>query len=108
VIAFFARDHHDEAVWRRLAAPAVAALLLGTVVVLAVLKYGTLLGTSPGDAANWVLPASFAVIAAIGAGWGLLVRLRRPEVYAAIGLGARAATVTHAGAVPPPAAGPAQ
>jgi amino acid transporter len=108
VIAFFARDHHDEAVWRRLVAPALAALLLGTVVVLAVLNYGTLLGTSPGDAASWVLPASFAVIAAIGAGWGLLVRLRRPEVYAAIGLGARAVTVTHPGAVPPPAAGPAQ
>jgi amino acid transporter len=107
VIAFFARDHHGVGPWRRLAAPALAAVLLGTIVVLAVLNYGTLLGTSPGDAANWILPASFAVIAVIGAGWGLVLRLSRPEIYAAIGLGARAVTVPH-GAVVPPAAGTGQ
>ena len=105
VIAFFARDHHGEGAWRRLAAPALAAVLLGTIVVLAVLNYGTLLGSSPGDAVNWVLPACFAVIAVIGAGWGLVLRLRRPEVYAAIGLGARAVTMPHAAAVPPAGAG---
>jgi amino acid transporter len=103
VIAFFARDHHGEAVWRRVAAPALAAGLLGVIVVLALLNYGTLLGSSPGDTVNWALPASFAVIAVIGAAWGLGLRAGHPEVYAAIGLGARAVTVPPTPAVAPAA-----
>jgi hypothetical protein len=103
VIAFFAREHHGEAVWRRVAAPALAAGLLGVIVVLALLNYGTLLGSSPGDAVNWALPASFAVIAVIGAAWGLALRAGHPEVYANIGLGARAVTVPPTPAVPPAA-----
>jgi hypothetical protein len=37
---------------------------------------------------RWQLPAIFAVAAAFGIGWALIVRVRRPQVYAAIGLGA--------------------
>ena len=44
IVAFFARDPRGENVWRRLIAPAVAAVLLGGIVVLAVLHYATLLG----------------------------------------------------------------
>lgn len=96
VVAFFARDQHGEAVWRRVAAPALAAGLLGVIVVLALLNYGTLLGNGPGDAANWALPASFAVIAVIGAAGGLALRANRPEVYATIGHGDRAAATPSA------------
>ena len=103
VIAFFVRDHHGEGAWPRLVAPALAAVLLGAIAVIAVLHYGTLLGTPSGDAANWALPASFAAFAIIGVAWGLTLRARRPEVYAAIGLGARAVTVPHAPVVPPAA-----
>jgi hypothetical protein len=71
-------------------APALAAVLLAGIVVLAVLHYGTLLGVAPGSPAAWMLPASYAVVAAIGLCWGAVLRIRRPQVYATIGLGAHA------------------
>ena len=92
VIAFFARDSHGENAWRRLIAPAIAAILLTGIVVLAVMHYGTLLGVSPGATAAWALPASYAAVAVIGLIWGLILKIRRPQVYAAIGLGAHAVT----------------
>ena len=61
------------------------------IVVLAVLHYATLLGVGPGDPAAWALPATYAVVAVAGVGWGVILRVRRPQVYAAIGLGAHAA-----------------
>jgi amino acid transporter len=91
VIAFFARDPRGETAWRRLAAPALAAVLLTVIVVLAVLHYGTLLGVAPGSPAAWALPASYAAVAAAGIVWGLVLRSRRPHVYQVIGLGAVAA-----------------
>src|ERR1039458_3805115 len=100
VIAFFARDWHGENAWRRLIAPALAAVLLGVIVVLAVLHYATLLGVPPGSPAAWVLPASYAAVAVAGLGWGLVLKFRRPQVYATIGLGAHAAAGQHAPARP--------
>jgi amino acid transporter len=91
VIAFFARDSRGETAWRRLAAPALAAVLLTVIVVLAVMHYGTLLGVAPGSPAAWALPASYAAVAAAGITWGLVLRFRRPDVYQVIGLGADAA-----------------
>jgi amino acid transporter len=91
VIAFFARDPRGETAWRRLAAPALAAVLLTGIVVLAVMHYGTLLGVAPGSPAAWALPASYAAVAAAGITWGLVLRARRPGVYQVIGLGADAA-----------------
>jgi amino acid transporter len=92
VIAFFARDPRGETAWRRLIAPALATVLLAGIVVLAALHYATLLGVPPGDPAAWALPASYAAVAAAGLGWGLILKIRRPQVYARIGLGAHAAT----------------
>ena len=91
VIAFFARDRRGETTWRRLAAPALAAVLLTVIVVLAAMHYGTLLGVAPGSPAAWALPASYAAVAAAGITWGLVLRSRRPSVYQVIGLGADAA-----------------
>ena len=92
VIAFFARDPRRETAWRRLIAPALAAVLLAGIVVLAVLHYSTLLGVAPGSPAACALPASYAAAAGIGLCWGLVLRARRPAVYATIGLGAHAVT----------------
>jgi amino acid transporter len=100
VVVFFARDARGESIRARLIAPALAAVLLAAVVVLAVQHYAVLLGVPPGSPAAWVLPASYAAVAAAGLGWGLILKFRRPQVYAAIGLGAHAAT-----APPAPAAG---
>ena len=90
VIAFFARNPHGESAWRRLIAPALAAVLLTGIVVLALRNYATLLGVRPGDPAAWALPASYAAVAFAGIGWGLLLKVRRPDRYALVGLGPRA------------------
>ncbi len=92
VIAFFARHPHGETAWRRLIAPALAAVLLAGIVVLALRHYAILLGVPPGDPATWALPASYGVAAVTGLAWGLILRGRRTDVYAAIGLGADAIT----------------
>ncbi len=92
VIAFFARDPRGETAWRRLIAPALAAVLLAGIVVLAVLHYDTLLGVPAGATAAWALPASYAAVAVTGLAWGLILKIRRPRTYAAIGLGAHAVT----------------
>jgi amino acid transporter len=92
VIAFFNQDPRGENTWRRLIAPALAAITVTGLVVLAVLHYDTLLGVRPGNPAAWALPGSYAVMAVVGLSWGLILRARRPQVYQTIGLGAHAIT----------------
>jgi len=67
-------------------------VLLVAIVVLAVRNYATLLGVPPGDPAAWAFPASYAAVAVAGLGWGLVLKSRHPDLYAAIGLGAHAVT----------------
>jgi len=85
-----------ENTWRRLGAPALAVLMLATIAVLAVQHYATLLGVLPGDPAAWVLPGCYGVVAAAGLGWALVLKTRRPQIYAAIGLGPHAVIAQHA------------
>ncbi|HVB43274.1 MAG TPA: APC family permease [Streptosporangiaceae bacterium] len=92
VVAFFARGSRGETAWRRLIAPLLSAGLLLTIVVLAVRNYAILLGVPPGDAAAWAFPASYAAVAVVGLGWGLVLKARRPELYSVIGFGAQAVT----------------
>jgi hypothetical protein len=97
VIRYF--DFHPgggESVWARMTAPALSAILLAGAVVLAVMHYGTLLGTAPGNPAAWLLPSAYAVAAAGGLCWGAVLRARRPQVYRKIGLGPEAATAPSA------------
>jgi hypothetical protein len=75
-----------------LIAPALAAVLLAGMIVLALEHYDLLLGVPPGNPAAWALPGSYAAVAVIGLAWGLILKTRRPRVYAAIGLGAYAIT----------------
>ena len=92
VIAYFAGHRGAESAWVRVAAPALSAVLLAGAVILAVLHYGTLLGTAPGNPAAWLLPSAYGIAAAAGLCWGLYLRAWRPGVYHAIGLGAYAVT----------------
>ena len=90
VIRYFDFHPGGESLWARMTAPALAALLLGTAIVLAIWHFGTLLGTGPGNPAAWLLPSAFGAAAAAGLCWGAYLRARRPAVYATIGLGAHA------------------
>ena len=92
VVVFFARDHRGENPWQRLIAPALAAVLLAAIAVLAVRNYSSLLGVPPADPASWEFPASYAAVALTGLGWGLILKTRHPGLYASVGLGARAVT----------------
>ena len=98
VIAFFARDPRGENQWHRLTAPALAVIVLAGIAVLAVQHYAALLGVAPGDPAAWTLPTSYAVVALAGLGWALILKTRRPAIYATIGLGPHAVTRQHASA----------
>jgi amino acid transporter len=90
VIVFFGHEPSGESLWRRLIAPTIAALVLGVFVVLAVINFGDLLGVPASHALRWGIPAGYLVAALLGIGWGLYLRARRRDVYATIGLGAKA------------------
>jgi amino acid transporter len=92
VIFFFGRDGRGENLWQRMTAPALSAVILTVIVVLAATHYATLLGVPPGSPAAWILPATYAVAALTGLCWGAVLRVRRPRVHATIGLGASAVT----------------
>lgn len=87
VIAFF-RKRGDKRVWSTGIAPAIAALALAAVVVLALSNYSVLTGSDNAviNSIPWILPA---VIVA-GLAYGLWLRRRRPDVYAGIAAGAPA------------------
>jgi amino acid transporter len=91
VIRYLGQHRGGESTWARMTAPALSALLLGGAIVLAIMHFGTLLGTGPGNPAGWLLPSAFGAAAGAGLCWGVFLRARRPQVYATIGLGAHAA-----------------
>ncbi|GII65089.1 amino acid permease [Sphaerisporangium krabiense] len=91
VLLFFARTPGTENAWRTKVAPAAAAVLLFVVLGLALTNFDVVLGVEPSSPLRWILPGAYVVAIALGVLWGLALRARRPDVYAHIGLGARAA-----------------
>lgn len=85
VIGFFLRNRISaESPWHRWIAPGLAAVILSVMAVLAVRNYATLLGAPPGSAVALWLPMLFGIAGVAGLVWALLLRLIRPDVYAAI------------------------
>lgn len=85
VIAWFVRQgaSFDESVWKTRVAPAVAAIALWAVVILAVIHFELVVGGEPGQY-TWfvyILAAFFAV----GAGLATYHRSRNPETYERLG-----------------------
>jgi amino acid transporter len=93
VIVFFLRNPSDESVWRRLVAPILSVAAVGTVVTLAFVNFATLLGVPEDSPLRWGVPISFVVVAALGFCWALVLRARRPDIYASVGLGAKSAAL---------------
>lgn len=91
VIGFFRRHRSAPAsLWARLIAPALAAVLLATILAVLVGNFDALLGSDPSSPVRWVLPGVVLLAAVGGAGWALWMRRSRPEAYAGIGGGAPA------------------
>lgn len=88
VVAFFLRRPSDENVWRRLIAPAIASVVLAAAVWQAVVSFSNLLGVAPEDPLSWIIPSIFPAVAILGILWALILKVSKPEVYQAIGLGA--------------------
>ncbi|MGW2816231.1 APC family permease [Streptomyces sp. NPDC001415] len=87
VIVFFVRRGAAGAqLWRLLAAGAAGIALLG-IAAYTVKQFHVLVGAGPDDALNWVLPGIIVLALLVGLGYGLMLRARKPEVHARIGLG---------------------
>ena len=92
VIAYFAKTPGDENVITRFIAPAVAAILLGIMSVVAFINFDTLLGVPPTDNARYILPALYLLAILLGIIWAATLRVTNRRAYESIGLGANAAT----------------
>ena len=55
-------------------------------------NFATLLGVEPTSPLRWGIPITYLIIAVLGISWALVLQPDRPDVYAAIGLGAKSAT----------------
>lgn len=92
VIAYFSRVGGTESLWQKTIAPAIATVALAVVVFWTLSNYSTLLGVEPGSTWAWLLPSAYAVAAAIGAGWALILASTRRDVYDGIGRGVTTGT----------------
>ncbi len=87
VIVFFVRRGAAGAQFWRLAASGLSVLALLFIVVYTVKDFDVLIGAGPGSTLSWGLPAVIALALAAGLVQGLVLRGRRPEAHARIGLG---------------------
>ncbi|MBA4865047.1 APC family permease [Streptomyces sp. PSKA54] len=87
VIVFFARRGAARAQAWRLVTSAVAGIALLVIAVYTVKDFDVLVGAGPDSSLSWVLPGIIALAAVIGLVHGAVLRSRRPEAHARIGLG---------------------
>ncbi|MFF3908916.1 APC family permease [Streptomyces sp. NPDC001848] len=87
VIVFFARRGSARAQAWRLVTSAVAGLALLVIAGYTVKDFDVLVGTGPDSALGWLLPAIIGVALVLGLAQGLLLRSRKPQAHARIGLG---------------------
>ncbi|HKD96753.1 MAG TPA: APC family permease [Micromonosporaceae bacterium] len=108
VLNFFRRDHRDESVWSRVVAPIVATAGLGYVMYYVVKGFANLLGVPAHDPVRWIMPGLYLAVAVIGVLWALALKVGKPDVYRAIGLGDTAGTSVAAMSVAPATQVPTQ
>ncbi|MFI5985575.1 APC family permease [Streptomyces sp. NPDC051555] len=103
VIAFFVRRGTASAqVWRLVAAGAAGLALLG-IAGYTVKDFGVLVSADEGSVLSWALPAIIGIAAVGGLAYGSVLRSRRPEVHARIGLGNEAFRLDQAAEATPQA-----
>ena len=87
VIVFFARRGSASAQAWRLVTSAVAGLALLVIVGYTVKDFDVLVGSGPDSVLAWLLPSIIGMALVVGLVHGLLMRSRRPQAHARIGLG---------------------
>jgi amino acid transporter len=96
VIVYFARNPHDETLWRRIVAPGIATVVLLFLVYLTFKNSPTLFGVAPWTGPALAVPVVYAAALVAGICWALVLRATRSDVYAGIGLGADSAVASSA------------
>jgi amino acid transporter len=91
VLSFFLKTRHAVGAFSAYLAPMVSSLALFVVVILAIYHLDILLGVPPGHPLTWIVPVTIVATLALGAAWGNHLRVRRPDTYAVIGMGADSA-----------------
>lgn len=87
VIGYFAQDHRGVPWWQRVLAPAVSAILMGTMVILILSNFDMLLGQAEANVLTWVLPVLVLVPGLIGFARGLWLKRHDSVTYSQIGKG---------------------
>lgn len=87
VVVFFVRRHIARALAWRMTAAIVSAVVSALACALVVAEFDVLVPPSSHVPLRWILPGLVLLAAVIGLGYGLVLRERRPETHAGIGLG---------------------
>jgi len=87
VIVFFVRRGAAAAQARRLATAALSGIALLVIAFYTVKDFDVLVGTGPDSSLTWLLPGIIAAAVVAGLVQGLVLRARKPEAHARIGLG---------------------
>ncbi|MCM2578227.1 APC family permease [Streptomyces meridianus] len=98
VIAFFSRRGAAAAQAPRLACAALAGAALVVILVYAVKDFDVLVGASEESLLSLLLPGTIALAALVGLVHGAVLRRRRPQTHARIGLGNEAFRLEQAAA----------
>ena len=87
VIVFFVRRGAAGAQAWRLSTAVLSGLALLTIAFYTVKDFDVLVGTGPDSYLNWLLPGVIGAAIVLGLAQGLVLRSRKPELHARIGLG---------------------
>ncbi|MGW0331931.1 APC family permease [Streptomyces sp. NPDC003011] len=87
VVVFFARRGAAGAQAGRLLTSAVAGVALLVIAGYTVKDFDVLVGAGPDSSLSWILPGIIGLALVTGLAQGAVLRARRPEAYARIGLG---------------------
>jgi amino acid transporter len=83
VIVFFSKKTHGIGIWHRLIAPALSAAGLGACLILMASNLALVSGSDSRIVNSF--PSLLALIGAVGFGFAIWVRSRRPKIYAMLG-----------------------